>query len=110
MKPYIEVCRIKRKHLPHMIKILSQPYDLLEHRKFRFLISFGGAAFVMIFSLIFPVNPNKMDVVICVRWLKYPADSVFYSPTAFNKKIYYWKNSFVVTFYCNFYKYICILS
>ena len=53
-----------------MFKILLQPYDLLEHQKFRFIISFGGAAFVILFSLIFqPFGLYKLSFLTQLKWM-----------------------------------------
>jgi hypothetical protein len=53
-----------------MIMILSKPYDLLEHKKFRYLISFGGATFVIIFSLIFkPFGLYNLSFVNQLYWM-----------------------------------------
>jgi hypothetical protein len=44
-----------------MFEILSKPYDLLEHPRFRFLLTFGAAIFVFIFILIFrPFGLHKL--------------------------------------------------
>ena len=36
-----------------MIDIFKKPYDLLEHKRFKFLLTFGSAIFVFVFLLIF---------------------------------------------------------